>query len=388
MRHEAGGRWTMARVALAALAVSACASGTPGAADPKPAQGVRVKPLVDGLHDPVYVTAPPGDSRLFIVEQEGRIRVFENGRLLRRPFLDLTDRVLAGGERGLLSMAFHPQYAANRFFFVNYTDRNGHTRVVRYTATADRNMADPESGRLILLIPQPYANHNGGLVLFGPDGMLYIGMGDGGSAGDPHGNGQNLQSLLGKMLRIDVDRGNPYAIPPDNPFARGKGGRPEIWAWGLRNPWRFAFDPVDRLLYIADVGQNRWEEVDVVPAGRAGINYGWNLMEGDHCFKNPGCTRAGLAPPAFEYDHRQGCSITGGSVYRGRRVPALVGHYVFADFCSGWIRSFRYSGGQTSELREWRLPESIPVSSFGTDAEGELYVVSHAGRVFKVVADR
>jgi glucose/arabinose dehydrogenase len=268
---------------------------------------------------------------------------------------------------------------------VNYTDRAGDTRVVRFRVTADRNRADLGSAKQILMIRQPYSNHNGGHVLFGPDGMLYIGMGDGGSGGDPHHHAQNLQSLLGKLLRIDVDRGDPYAIPRDNPFASRKGGRPEIWAWGLRNPWRLDFDPVDRLLYIADVGQNRWEEIDVVPAARSGINYGWSIMEGDHCFRDSGCDRQGLTRPVLEYGHGEGCSITGGSVYRGRRVPALVGHYVFSDYCSGWIRSFRYAGGKVTELREWRLAEKIPVSSFGTDAEGELYVLSHDGLVLKVI---
>jgi len=251
-------------------------------------QGVHARLVASGLDHPVHVTSPPGDPRLFVVEQPGRIRVIENGRLLDRPFLDLTDRVRTGYERGLLSVAFHPHYATNGRLLVNYTDLlHGDTRVEQYLVSSDRNRADPASARLILTVRQPYANHNGGLVLFGPDGMLYIGMGDGGSAGDPHGNGQNLGTLLGKMLRIDVDRGSPYAIPPDNPFVGRPGMRGEIWAWGLRNPWRFCFDPPTRSLYIADVGQNRYEEVDVATtAGQRGRgdNFGWNIMEGTHCY--------------------------------------------------------------------------------------------------------
>jgi glucose/arabinose dehydrogenase len=238
----------------------------------------------------------------------------------------------------------------------------------------------------MLHIGQPYANHNGGHVLFGPDGMLYVGMGDGGSGGDPHGNGQDRGTLLGKLLRIDVDRGEPYAIPRDNPFGAGRrGGRPEIWAWGLRNPWRFAFDRETGLLYIADVGQSRWEEIHVAAASQPGFNYGWNIMEGAHCYRSRTCDRSGLVMPAHEYDHSQGCSITGGFVYRGRGVPGLVGHYVYSDYCNGWIRSFRYVDGVAREHRDWDVSGIGNVTSFGEDGRGEMYVLSTNGRVYRVV---
>src|SRR5581483_540957 len=234
----------------------------------------------------------------------------------------------------------------------------------------------------ILCVPQPYPNHNGGLVRFGPDGKLYIGLGDGGSGGDPENRAQNPDSLLGKLLRLDVDAGDPYAIPPDNPFARG-GGAPEVWALGLRNPWRFAFDRASGLLYIADVGQDAWEEVDVAPAARSGANYGWRLMEGAHCYHPDPCSPAGLVPPALEYSHAEGCAVVGGAVYRGTRYPALAGQYFYADLCGGWVRSFTYANGAVTGETRWTLdaPLAAPLS-FGEDARGELYVLSGAGTVY------
>jgi len=244
-----------------------------------PSRDVRlaVEQVGPGFDSPMFVTAPSNDPRLFIVEQPGTIRIIENGRVLDRSFLDIESKVRAGGEQGLLSVAFHPQYRSNGFLFVNYTDKNGDTRIERYTVSTDRNLADPKSAKLILSIDQRYSNHQGGLNLFGPDGMLYIGMGDGGSQGDPHGNGQNRNVLLGKLLRINVDRADPYLVPSANPYVKG-GGRGEIWALGLRNPWRFAFDRFSGLLYIADVGQDRWEEINVVPMSIAGVNYCWKIM--------------------------------------------------------------------------------------------------------------
>ena len=338
--------------------------------------------MASGLESPVHLASPPGDSRLFIVEQRGVIRVLEDGALLPVPFLDITDRVGDGGERGLLSVAFHPRYATNGWFFVNFTDKRGDTHVERYHVSGDRNRADPASARLVLHVSQPYANHNGGHILFGPDSMLYIGMGDGGSGGDPHGNGQNRGTLLGKLLRIDVDHGVPYAIPAGNPFTRERDMRPEIWAWGLRNPWRLCFDRPAGMLYIADVGQNDWEEVDAVPARTPGLNYGWNVMEAAHCFRRSSCDRRGLTLPVLEYGHDQGCSITGGPVYRGRRIPAIVGCYFFSDYCSGWIRSVRIANGAATDLTEWRLPKVPSVTSFGEDGEGEIYVLSQSGSVW------
>lgn len=349
-------------------------------------QSLAVEVAAAGLANPVHLTAPRGDSRLFVVEQPGRIRISESGSLRATPFLDIADRVLDGGERGLLSLAFHPNYASNRFFYVNYTDNNGDTRVERYTTTSDPNVADPNSAELVLFVDQPFANHNGGLVTFGPDGMLYIGMGDGGSGGDPLGHGQNRGTLLGDLLRIDVDRGSPYAIPPDNPFVNVSGARGEIWAYGLRNPWRFMFDREAGMLYIADVGQNRWEEVNAVPSSAAGLNYGWNIMEGGECFGTMSCNRTGLTLPVLTYRLDGGtCAVIGGFVYRGTRIPGLRGHYLYSDFCGGWLRSFRLVNGRAEGQREWNVGDLGRVTSFGEDSSGELYILSINGRVYRLI---
>ena len=371
-------------LALLLLGASAsCAPDTTGIDDGPPAE-LRLTEVASGLQNPLHLTAPAGDPRLFVVEQPGRIRIVEGGRLLETPFLDLTGLVRSGGERGLLGLAFHPRFAENGWLFVDYTDSDGDTRVVRYTAAPGANVADPASAKEVLFVDQPFGNHNGGLVAFGPDGMLYVGMGDGGSGGDPQGHGQNRGTLLGALLRIDVDGGDPYAVPPDNPFVGRPGMRGEVWAWGLRNPWRFAFDRDEGLLYLADVGQNAWEEIDVAPASAAGLNYGWNVMEGAHCYGTSSCDRTGLVLPVHEYSHDEGCSVTGGHVYRGSRVPGLRGHYFYADYCGGWIRSFRYQGGQVTDAREWVEGGIGNVLSFGEDAEGELYVLSANGRVYRI----
>lgn len=355
--------------------------------DDSTAVSLAVEEVASGLESPVYLTAPAGDPRLFIVEQVGRIRIVEDDVLRSEPFLDLTGVVNAGGERGLLSLAFHPSYATNGMFYVDYTDRNGDTRVERYSVSADGNRADPASAKLVLAVAQPYGNHNGGHVLFGPDGMLYITLGDGGSGGDPLGSGQDTGTLLGALLRIDVDREDPYAIPQDNPFADGTGGRGEIWAYGLRNPWRVAFDSVDRLLYIADVGQNQWEEIDVEPDSAAGVNYGWNIMEAGHCYAAPSCNQEGLTMPVAEYDHSGGnCSVTGGFVYRGSAIPSIQGHYFYSDYCGGWLRSFRYDGGVAVDMRRWEVGNLGPVTSFGRDGAGELYVLSQNGTASRIIA--
>ena len=369
------------------LAASLALVGAACTTDQGTAQGVRLELVVGGLQDPLYLTAPAGDPRLFIVEQEGRIRIVRNGQLVARPFLDIASRVSSGGERGLLSVAFHPRYAQNGYLYVNYTDNNGDTRVERYRVSADPDSADPASDTLVLAVDQPYSNHNGGHILFGPDGMLYVAMGDGGSGGDPHGYGQSLATLLGKLLRIDVDGGAPYAVPPDNPFVGQAGARPEIWAFGLRNPWRIAFDRAAGLLYVADVGQNRWEEIDVAPAPAPGLNYGWNVMEGAHCYATGSCATAGLVLPALEYGHSDGCTVIGGYVYRGSRSPSLVGHYFYADYCSGWLRSFTYGGGAVRERRSWDVPDLGSVLSFGEDAAGEIYVMSAGGNVWRIVGE-
>lgn len=376
-------------LALSLMVCTASKDDIPEAkATPAPAQSIQLatEEVARGLENPVYLTAPPGDERLFIVEQQGRIRIVENGQLLQRPFLDITRKVGAGGERGLLSVAFHPQYRANGFLFVNYTNKNGDTQIERYSVSpSDRNAADPRSAKLILAIDQPYSNHNGGLNLFGPDGMLYIGMGDGGSQGDPHGNGQNRNALLGKLLRINVDRGDPYAVPDGNPFAKG-GGRGEIWALGLRNPWRFAFDREPGLLYIADVGQDRYEEMNIVSAATPGVNYGWNVMDGPDCFRNPGCNKSPYQQPAFTYGHGDGnCSIIGGFVYRGRRIPEIAGEYFYSDWCNSWVKSFSYSNGRPGQTHEWFKGGLGNIVSFGEDGQRELYICSSNGRVYRII---
>lgn len=347
---------------------------------------LRLQQIGDRFQSPVYLTSPPGDQRLFVVEQSGRIRIVKDGRTLPEPFLDIAERVRSGGEQGLLSLAFHPEYGTNGQFFVNFTDRQGDTRVERFRVSSNGDVADPSSSKLVVGIDQPYSNHNGGLVMFGPDGMLYIGMGDGGSGGDPNRNGQNRNSLLGKILRLDVTRGDPYSIPRDNPFAGGSNGRPEIWAIGMRNPWRFAFDRSGGLFYIADVGQNQYEEIDVEPATRAGLNYGWNVMEGDHCYRSDSCDRSSFVLPKVTFDHSGGaCSVTGGFVYRGRAIPAIAGQYFYSDYCAGWVKSFRMSNGAVTDRRTWDVPDLGHVVSFGEDSAGELYVLSESGRVMKIV---
>jgi glucose/arabinose dehydrogenase len=374
------------RTLLPLLLLAACSGSEPGDPGETPGQpALRLVEVASGLQSPVHLTAPASDARLFIVEQPGRIRIVENGQLLPTPFLDIAAKVSSGGERGLLSVAFHPRYAQNGFLYVNYTDRAGDTRIERYRVSANRNLADPASASLVLHVRQPYSNHNGGQVAFGPDGMLYIGMGDGGGGGDPEEAGQDPLQLLGKLLRIDVDAAQPYGIPAGNPYAGRSGGRGEIWALGMRNPWRFSFDRTANLLYVADVGQNRLEEVNVVPAGQAGVNYGWDVMEASDCFEpSSGCPRAGLTLPVLEYTHDDGCSITGGFVYRGQAIAGLRGHYLYADYCEGWVRSFRHADGQAVDKRSYPLADVGNISSFGEDSQRELYVISHRGTVHRI----
>ena len=368
--------------------LAACNDSTGNGKIPPPppdSTEIVLTPVATGLSQPLYLTAPEGDARLFVVEKTGGIRIVKDGALLPTPFLDLGGAVSTGSEQGLLSMAFHPGYASNGFFYVDYTDVDGNTQVVRYSARAgDPDVADPASAKTILTVEQPFANHNGGLLLFGPDGKLYVGLGDGGSGGDPLGNGQSLGTLLGKILRIDVDAGDPYAIPPDNPFVGRAGARGEIWAYGLRNPWRFAFDASTDRLYIADVGQSAWEEVDVVPADEGGRNFGWNVMEGTHCYAASSCDQTGLTLPVLEYGHDDGCSITGGFVYRGSLVSGIAGQYFYSDYCSGFLRSFTFDGTAASTPTTWNVGDIGNVQSFGEDAAGELYILSTNGTVYRV----
>ncbi|MBW3625142.1 MAG: PQQ-dependent sugar dehydrogenase [Armatimonadetes bacterium] len=371
--------------ALAGLLALALLSSTARAQTTMPQ--LFLNEIVGGLNAPIFLTAPANDSRLFIVERPGRIRIFENGVLLPTPFLNITGKTDTTGEGGLLSFAFHPKYAENGHFYVNYTTPGARaSRIERYTVSpTNPNVADPASARLILQIDQPFTNHNGGLNAFGPDGKLYIAMGDGGSANDPQNNAQNRANLLGDMLRIDVDNGDPYAIPADNPFVGQAGIRPEIWAYGLRNPWRFAFDFTDNQLYIADVGQNEWEEIHIEPSTQGGQNYGWKIMEGQHCFSPAsGCNQTGLTLPPVEYNHSEGCSITGGYVYRGEKIPEIAGHYFYSDYCNGWIRSFKYANAAVTEKRQWSLPSVGNIVSFGEDAQKNLYVLSFNGRVYRL----
>lgn len=349
-------------------------------APPIPEGSIHLQPLTsDTFEEPVFLTPYPGDpSRFIVVEQGGRLLSIVDGKLQERPFLDIGEKLRTGGERGLLGLAFHPQFTSNGRFFVNYTRRSdGATVIAEYQAPPPAPVAEPQE-RILMVIPQPYSNHNGGMIAFGPDRYLYIGMGDGGSGGDPDNYAQNPQELLGKILRIDVDRFSPYAIPPDNPLIK-RTGKPEIFALGLRNPWRFSFDRETGKLWAGDVGQNAWEEVDIIQKGK---NYGWRLLEGRHCY-NPSsnCELApSLVPPETEYRHEQGrCSVTGGYVYRGKHIPELTGIYVYGDFCSGEIWGYRNGG--TSLLTD----TDLQISSFGEDSEGELYVVGYQGRILKIV---
>lgn len=354
-------------------------------------QQVELQQIASGLNRPVTITHA-GDNRLFITLQGGTIVIHDGTSLVAGNFLDLIALIGdSGGEKGLLGLAFHPRYAENGFFYVNYTDTSGDTVVARYTVSStNRNRADPTSARVILRIDQPFSNHNGGQLQFGPDGYLYIGMGDGGSGGDPGNRAQNLNDLLGKMLRIDVDSGNPYAIPPSNPFVGRPNVRGEIWASGVRNPWRFSFDRATADLYIADVGQGEREEINFQPATSiGGENYGWRLMEGNRCF-NPSsnCNNGTLVLPIIDYGHGDGdCSVTGGYVYRGARYPRLHGMYIYADYCSGRIfGAIRDTNGTWSS--RLLIDTSHLISTFGEDADGELYVARHSttsGAVFRII---
>lgn len=362
---------------------------------PAPAGGgvfnaeVALEKVASGFSKPLYVVEPPdGSGRLFVVEQAGKIRIIKDGALSAQPFLDAGPVIASSGnEQGLLGLAFHPKYKENGRFFVAYTARNGDNTLAEYRVSTDTERANPSSAKVLLAIPDFASNHNGGMVAFGPDGYLYLSTGDGGQGGDPRANGQNKDALLAKILRIDVDGAEPYAIPPSNPFARG-GGKAEVWAYGLRNPWRFSFDRKTGDLWIADVGQNKYEEVNFEPAGgKGGLNYGWNTMEGAHCFQPAaGCNQAGLTLPVSEYGRDDGCSITGGYVYRGAREPKLEGAYFFTDYCGGVIWALTKDAAGA-----WRrtpvLDSNLSISSFGEDQSGEVYAVSQKdGTIYRLKA--
>jgi glucose/arabinose dehydrogenase len=356
------------------------------AAEQPPA--IRLQLVAEGLQNPVHVWHD-GTKRIFIVEQPGTIRILKDGQLMEAPFLDIRNRVLHGGECGLLSVAFHPKFQQNGRFFVNYTTRNQQrqifTVISEFVCNPKSDTADASKERVILRIAQPFSNHNGGQNAFGPDGYLYIGMGDGGNRDDvPYGNGQNTRTLLGKILRIDVDnvpQGSAYGIPPDNPFVNNPNYRPEIWTIGMRNPWRFSFDRKTGICYAGDVGQMSWEEIDIIEKGK---NYGWNIMEGSHPFGQPRPTQ-GLTMPIKEYDRNAGRSITGGYVYRGRRFPALDGWYIYGDYETRRIWGLKYVNGKVVG-DALLLQTNIPISSFGEDADGEIYVCDHPrGKIYRIV---
>jgi glucose/arabinose dehydrogenase len=346
-----------------------------------------LKPMLQGLDSPLLVTnAGDGSGRLFVVQQTGQILVVENGKVSGQ-FLDISQEIVAGGEQGLLGLAFHPNYETNGRFFVDYTDRAGDTVIAEYTSDPGSNEAQFHSERRLLHIDQPYPNHNGGNLAFGPDGYLYIGMGDGGSGGDPQNNGQSLDTMLGKMLRIDVDGRDgdlPYAIPEDNPLVGRSGALPEIWAIGLRNPWRFSFD--GDVLWIGDVGQDEVEEVDRVNVSNDGLyNFGWRVMEADRCYYESDCDPTGYTLPVAFYPHDAGCSVTGGYAYRGDTYPALQGTYVFGDYCTGDIWGLDADEPGEQKPKELLL-SGHTISSFGVDEAGELYVTDLAGEVLQVIA--
>lgn len=353
-----------------------------------------LKAVATGLDFPIYLTTSPGDNnRLFIVEKGGRILIIKNGTLLETPFLDIHHLVSTGGEQGLLGLAFDPNYAANGRFYVSYTDTTGDSRIVRYLVSGNPDVAQAAPDRVLLTIDQPFANHNGGGIVFGPDGYLYIGMGDGGSGNDPQGNGQDLTDLLGSLLRIDVSPQGDYTIPGDNPFIDLATARPELWDFGLRNPWRFSFDRLTGDLYIADVGQNAREEINVAPAAQGrgrGLNYGWNIMEGTICTPgvNPNCNKTGLTLPVLDYDRSGGaCSVIGGYVYRGSALPQIRGTYFYGDYCAGWVRSFVYRNGAAMNQKDWKsLRPGGNITSFGEDGEGELYILTSQGGVYRITA--
>jgi glucose/arabinose dehydrogenase len=394
-------------VAPSTPAVSAPPAGSPApsesAPEPSGSAGASIPPVSDtppplalevvaeGLDAPIGVATAP-DGWLLIQQQAGQVVAFHPGRGETADAVDLSDRILSGGERGLLGLALHPEWPEVGRAFAHYTAPDGSGVVAEFSGSQEGGGApviDAASEQVLLQVPQPYANHNGGQLAFGPDGHLWVGLGDGGSADDPHGHGQDATTLLGSILRLDVSQRGVRGIPPDNPFAGG-GGAPEIFLTGLRNPWRFSFDAATGLLWIADVGQGAYEEVTLIdPAADAGANLGWNVMEGGHCFATPDCSTDGLTLPLAEYGRDSGCSVTGGHVYRGAAIPDLVGWYLFADYCSGILFGVASDAsvpeGGPPLAPTVLLETGATVSSFGVDSDGELYVVDHGGEISRIV---
>ena len=375
---------------------------------------IQTRKIADGFDKPIYAVSHPTDHKMiFVVEQKGVIKIVNNKTVLKLPFLDIQDRVhyplFPGDEMGLLGFAFHPEFSINGFCFVNYVDKNDYSIISRFKA--DSLTINPSSEKILLKLKQPYSNHNGGGIAFGPDGYLYIGFGDGGSAGDPETNAQNLNNFLGKILRIDVNT-NPekYTIPHNNPFIGKKNVKEEIFCYGLRNPWRFSFDSLTGDLFIGDVGQNNWEEIDVILANKmGGQNFGWNIMEGFHCYPEEiECNNTNLIEPIWEYPNNanyfktlagikqnkmDGCSITGGYVYRGNKIPEFYGRYIFGDYCTGKVWSFIYENGETKNIKNHTLEilnsmnkNSFYLSSFGKTSEGELFIVDYNGGIYIITS--
>jgi glucose/arabinose dehydrogenase len=385
--------WTwFALLATVIGGVHESASGTPAGVPP-----LETQLVASGFVVPVYATAPAGDTeRIFVVEKNtGRVRIVRDGVIKNKPFLSLFEKIIGGSERGLLGLAFHPDYDQNGYCYVHYTATNGDVVVERYTVSAgDPDVADGKSGLELIREVQPFLQHKAGMLQFGPDGYLYLALGDGGSGYDPFNNAQSLGNLKGKILRIDVDGGTPYAIPPGNPFVSTPGARPEIYAYGLRNPWRWSIDSATGDIYIGDVGQEQREELDFLPAGGGGANFGWRCFEGELCTGIPGCPchAAAFSQPFYTYNHDVGCAVVGGFVYRGCKIPGLQGTYFYADYCQGTIHSLRYSGGvitehvdRTAELAPGGILDIGSISSFGLDGEGELLILdSGGGELFRI----
>lgn len=375
---------------------------TPGQSSPSPSPSVSPTPEPDPPPDepalaevgsfdqPLYVTAPVNDPRLFVVEKAGKIKVVVDGQIRPSPFLDLADKILSGGEQGLLSLAFSPDYGKSGLAYVYYINNDGDIRVVEYNVSSDPNRLDPATAREILAVPHPtFSNHDGGLLAFDPSGMLIVGTGDGGGGGDPSNRAQSLSDLLGKLLRIDPrhpSEGRGYGIPSNNPFRNREGARPEIWAFGLRNPWRFAFAPKTNELFLADVGQNRWEEINFVPPGQVpGANFGWRVYEGLEKFSNENLDQSQTIRPVVVYPLSAGnCAVIGGYVYRGE-VNSLKGTYIYGDHCAGFVKGFKISGGAVVDHRDFPSLTTTDLSSFGEDSAGQLYITSLGGKVFRVV---
>ncbi|MBX3071075.1 MAG: PQQ-dependent sugar dehydrogenase [Thermomicrobiales bacterium] len=379
------------RMAIKLSAIAGLAGLTPVSArlSAQQAGQFSLSLLVEGLDKPVFMVDPnDGSGRFLVVDQTGQILIWRDGAIEPTPWLDLSDRVSGGSEQGLLGLALHPSFAENGRLFVHYTDVNGNTLVERYEQASDNpDQVDTSTAFRVLSVEQPASNHNGGMMAFGPDGYLYIGLGDGGSQGDPSGNGQNLGVLLGKILRLDMDSDpgeGGYLIPTDNPFTAVFSARGEIWATGLRNPWRFSFDRATGDLWIADVGQNSYEEINVQPAGIGGQNYGWSLAEGFSCYNDPQCeSNSNLTWPVFAYGRDVGISVTGGYVYRGAGIPSLDGVYFFGDYGTGYIWLLASNGDGTYSASE-PVPTELNISSFAEDANGELYVIDLNGSIYRI----